>query len=270
MIRFQGLTKRYGALVAVRHLTLEVRSGEIYALLGPNGAGKTTALRCLATLLRPDEGSASIDGADSVRSPLEVRRRMAFLAASMGLYERLTARELVAYFGRLHGLNGPRLDRRVNELVELFGLAGFEDRLCGRLSTGQRQRVSLARALVHDPPALVLDEPTLGLDVLSGSTIHDFMRGERDRGKAVLFSTHQMQEVELLADRVGVLRRGELVAEGTPSALLERTGAANLARAFLALVSDDGGRAGPAAGPPADEAAGTGPVADAPERELLP
>jgi sodium transport system ATP-binding protein len=245
MIRFQHLTRRFGTLTAVRDLTLEVRPGEAYALLGPNGAGKTTALRCLATLLAPTGGTASVFGADAVREPLEVRRRIAFLAASMGLYERLTARELVVYFGRLHGLDGRALETRVDDLVELFDIGGFEDRLCGRLSTGQRQRVSLARALVHDPPALILDEPTLGLDVLSGQTIHDFIARERARGKAVLFSTHQLQEVELLADRVGVLRDGELVAEGAPDDLVARTGAPNLTRAFLALVTpaDRGGAA---------------------------
>jgi sodium transport system ATP-binding protein len=156
----------------------------------------------------------------------------------MGLYERLSARELVTYFGRLHGMDGPALEARVDGLVEMFGIGEFRDRMCGRLSTGQRQRVSLARALVHDPPALILDEPTLGLDVLSGRTIHEFIARERSRGKAVLFSTHQMEEVDLLADRVGVLRRGELVAQGTPGELLEVTGAPNLARAFLALVAD--------------------------------
>ena len=238
MIRFSSLTKRYGNLTAVRDLSLEVRPGEVYALLGPNGAGKTTALRCLATLLAPDAGEVSVFGADAATEPLQVRRRMAFLAASMGLYERLTAKEVVEYFGRLHGLDGRALEIRVAELVELFGLGDFRDRHCGRLSTGQRQRVSLARALVHDPPALVLDEPTLGLDVLSGQTIYDFIVRERRRGKAVLFSTHQMDEVELLATRVGVLRRGELVAEGTAAGIVERTGADSLARAFLALVSD--------------------------------
>jgi len=239
MIRFQGLTKRYGSLTAVRQLTLEVRPGEVYALLGPNGAGKTTALRCLATLLHPTEGNASVSGADALHNPLEVRRRIAFLAASMGLYERLTARELVEYFGRLHGLDGETLKARVDELVALFGLGEFRNRFCGRLSTGQRQRVSLARALVHDPEALILDEPTLGLDVLSGQTIYDFISWERSRKKAILFSTHQMEEVELLADRVGVLRRGELVAEGTPEELLRRTGEPNLARAFLSLVTEE-------------------------------
>jgi len=244
MIRFQGLTKRYGPLTAVRDLTLDVRPGEVVALLGPNGAGKTTALRCLATLLAPTAGTVSVFGADARREPLEVRRRIAFLAASMGLYERLSARELVTYFGRLHGMEGQALEARVDGLVEMFGIGEFRDRLCGRLSTGQRQRVSLARALVHDPPALILDEPTLGLDILSGRTIHDFIARERSLGKAVLFSTHQMEEVDLLADRVGVLRRGELVAVGTPEELLASTGAPNLARAFLALVADpDDGRA---------------------------
>ncbi len=236
MIRFERLTKRYGPLTAVRDLTLEARPGEVYALLGPNGAGKTTALRCLATLLAPSSGSASVAGIDVVRDPIGARREMAFLAASMGLYERLSARELITYFGRLQGLEPARVDARVDELIDLFEIRSFADRLCGRLSTGQRQRVSLARSLVHDPPVLVLDEPTLGLDVLSGATIYEFIQRERERGKTVLFSTHQMEEVDLLADRVGVLRAASLVAEGTPRELVGRTGAPNLARAFLSLV----------------------------------
>jgi ABC-type Na+ transport system ATPase subunit NatA len=238
MIRLSGLTKRYGPVCAVRDLTLEVSAGEVYALLGPNGAGKTTALRCLAALLEPSAGSASVCGIDVTARPVEARRRMAFLSSSMGLYARLSARELVAFFGSLQGLAGDVLAARVEEVVELFGISEFADRLCGKLSTGQRQRVSLARALVHDPPVLILDEPTLGLDVLSGRAIHEFIQRERGRGKAILFSTHQMDEVDLLADRVGVMRRGELVAEGTPPEILARVGAPNLARAFLALVAD--------------------------------
>ena len=239
MIRLSGLTKRYGPVCAVRDLTLHVSPGEVYALLGPNGAGKTTALRCLATLLAPSAGSVSVCGIDVTSAPVEARRRMAFLSSSMGLYARLSARELVAFFGSLQGLAGEALAVRVEAMVDLFGLSEFADRLCGKLSTGQRQRVSLARALVHDPPVLVLDEPTLGLDVLSGRAIHDFIQRERDRGKAILFSTHQMEEVDLLADRVGVLRRGALVAEGTPPEILARAGAPSLARAFLALVADE-------------------------------
>jgi len=238
MITFSKLSKRYGPLLAVRDLTLQVTPGEVYALLGPNGAGKTTALRCLATLLKPSGGSASVCGVDVSLDPLGARRRIAFLSSSMGLYERLSARELVAYFGRLHGLEGGDLRRRVDEMIDLFAIGDFSERLCGKLSTGQRQRVSLARALVHDPPVLILDEPTLGLDVLSGRTIHDFMLSERSRGKTILLSTHQMEEVDLMADRVGILRKGELVAEGTPAELVKAMGAPNLARAFLALVSE--------------------------------
>jgi len=238
MIRFERLTKRYGPLTAVSDLTLEVRAGEVYALLGPNGAGKTTALRCLASLLVPTSGTTSVDGICTQDDPVGVRRRLAFLAASMGLYERLSATELITYFGQLHGLDGSRLTERVEAMVDLFGIQSFRDRLCGRLSTGQRQRVSLARALVHDPPALILDEPTIGLDVLSGQTIYEFIDRERSRGKAVLFSTHQMDEVDLLADRVGVLRGGELVAEGSPASVVASTGEPNLARAFLSLIRE--------------------------------
>jgi len=236
LIEFDALSKRYGALEAVRALTLHVKPGEVYALLGPNGAGKTSALRCLATLLQPSLGTARVDGLDVRDQPLEVRRRIGFLAASMGLYERLTARELVAYFGELHGLEGSALAERVETLVQTFGIESFEGRYCSKLSTGQRQRVSIARAIVHDPPALILDEPTLGLDVLSGQTIYNFIRDERARGKAILFSTHQMAEVELLADRVGVLAGGRLVGEGTVADLLTQTGQANLTHAFLHLV----------------------------------
>jgi len=236
VIHFQALSRRYGPVPALHPLTLSVAPGEVYALLGPNGAGKTTALRCLSTLLRPSSGTAAVEGRDVLREPLEVRRRIGVLSASMGLYERLTPVELIRYFGGLHGMEAGRLQARTDAVVELFGIGSFAHRPCGRLSTGQRQRVSLARTVVHDPPALVLDEPTLGLDVLSGRTIHTFIRGERDRGKAVLLSTHEMGEVELLADRVGVLAEGRLVAEGTVPQLLERTGEDGLARAFLRLV----------------------------------
>ncbi len=255
MIRISGLTKRFGSFEAVQELTLGVPGGEVYALLGPNGAGKTTALRCLAALLQPTSGTAEICGIDVGARPTEARERLAYLSSSMGLYARLTARELVAFFGELHGLAGGELEERVETMVALFGLGDFAHRLCGKLSTGQRQRVALARALVHDPPVLILDEPTLGLDVLSGQTIHAFIRRERERGKAILFSTHQMDEVELLADRVGILSQGRLVAEGSPADIVARTGEANLARAFLALVT--------AGGPPV-AAASAGPIVGAP------
>jgi sodium transport system ATP-binding protein len=236
MIEFQRLSKTYGDFRAVDDLSLQVRPGEVYALLGPNGAGKTTALRCLATLLAPTSGTVVVDGHDVRTAPIEARRSLAFLAASMGLYQRLTTREMLTYFGRLHGMEKGALAARVDELVELFELHDFQHRLCGRLSTGQRQRVSIARAILHDPPALILDEPTLGLDLVSGRGIYAMIHLARMRGRAILFSTHQMEEVELLADRVGVISRGRLVAEGTVAELVERTGQKNLARAFLSLI----------------------------------
>jgi sodium transport system ATP-binding protein len=238
MIEFDSLTKTYGDLVAVDRLTLTVRPGEVYALLGANGAGKTTALRCLATLLRPSGGTARVGGHDVRTQPLQARAAFGFLSASMGLYQRLTARELLQYFGRLHGWKGTALGDRLDEIVVLFEIEAFQHRLCGTLSTGQRQRVSIARAALHDPPALILDEPTLGLDVLSGRTIYAFIHSARMRKRSVLFSTHQMDEVELLADRVGVLVGGRLVTEGTVQELIDRSGQKSLARAFLHIIEE--------------------------------
>lgn len=236
MIELVKLARRYGRVYALRGVSLQVKAGEVYALLGPNGAGKTTALRCLAGLLRPSSGTARVAEMDVRLEPLEVRRRIGFLSASMGLYERLTPRELIQFFGRLHGIPQDVLSHRTESLIATFAMGAFADRGCGTLSTGQRQRVSLARTLVHDPPALILDEPTLGLDVLSGEAIHDFIREARARGKAILFSTHHMEEVELLADRVGILAHGRLVTEGAPGDLLRQTGERSLARAFLKLA----------------------------------
>jgi sodium transport system ATP-binding protein len=238
MIVLAQLRKDFGELTAVRDLSLRVERGEVYALLGANGAGKTTALRCLATLLRPTAGTATVEGFDVVREPLEVRRRLGFLAASMGLYERLSPRELLRYFADLQGIPGAEREDRVEDAVERFGIEPFADRLCGRLSTGQRQRVSIARAVIHDPPALVLDEPTLGLDLVSAEGINRFVQEARGRGRAILFSTHEMAEVELLADRVGILARGRLAAEGTVEEILGISGEPNLARAFLRIVRE--------------------------------
>lgn len=238
VIEFEQLTKQYGDVVAVDRLSLQVQPGEVYALLGANGAGKTTALRCLTTLLRPTAGTARVAGYDVRTTPLAARSRLGFLSASMGLYQRLTAVELLEYFARLHGLEEELLRTRVSDAIRMFEITPFRDQLCGTLSTGQRQRVSIARAVLHDPPVLILDEPTLGLDVLSRRTIVEFIEDARQRERTILFSTHQMDEVELLADRVGVLAGGRLVTEGRIDELVARSGEQNLARAFLRIVTE--------------------------------
>jgi sodium transport system ATP-binding protein len=231
------LVKSFGRVSAVDGLSFSVDAGEIYGLLGPNGAGKTTTLRILAAMLTPTAGRASLAGLDVATDPQAARRRIGFLTGTTGLYARLTGRELLTYFGRLHGLAAPAIAARVDLLARALDVAPLLDRRCEALSTGQRQRLSVARAVLHDPSVLVLDEPTVGLDVLGSRFLRDFVRAERDRGKAVLFSTHYLAEAELLCDRIGLLHQGRLLAEGTPPALRALAGGApSLEEAFLRLV----------------------------------
>ena len=229
-------SKSFGEVVAVAEVSLSIPEGEIYGLLGPNGAGKTTALRMLAGLLAPTSGEASIAGCAA--STVEAKRRLGYLSGSTGLFGRLTSREVLAYFGRIHDLSLGTIERRISELVPALALASILDRRCEALSTGERQRVSIARAVLHDPPVLILDEPTSGLDVLASRFMRDFVRSERARGKAVLFSTHYLAEAELLCDRIGFLHRGRLLCEGTPAEVRSRTGTSTLEEAFLALAAD--------------------------------
>ena len=236
-----GLRKSYadprrGQVEALRGLDLECRAGEIFGLLGQNGAGKTTTLRILATILAPTSGSARIDGVDVAADPLEARRRIGFLSGTTGLYPRLTARETLRYFGRLHGLDPERIEARIEELVAAFDMSAFADGRCEGLSTGQRQRVSIARAVLHEPPVLILDEPTTGLDVLASSAMIEFIESARASGTCVLFSTHVLSEAERLCDRIGVLHDGRLLAAGTLDELLARTGTVWLEDAFRAIV----------------------------------
>jgi sodium transport system ATP-binding protein len=252
-VAVESLTKSFGATAAVDELSFEVAPGEIYGLLGPNGAGKTTTLRVLAGILLPTRGHVRVVGLDVEKEPLAVRQRLGFLTNTTGLYPRLTGRELLAYFGRLHGLDRDATAARVAALADALQLTPFFDRRCEALSTGERQRVSIARAVLHDPAVLVLDEPTAGLDVLASRFLRDFVRAERDRGKAVVFSTHYLAEAELLCDRIGLLHRGRLLAEGTPPALRATAGnAPSLEEAFLRLVgasTNAQAQAGAAAGP---------------------
>ena len=237
-IQIQGITKRFGTLVAVNDLSFTVAPGEIFGLLGPNGAGKTTTLRILSGLLTASAGQALIDGASALSDPLEVKRKLGYLTAETALYRRLTPRELLRFFARLNGLDKVWIESRIETLSQELGLEDFLDRRCEKLSSGQKQRTAIGRALVHDPAVLVFDEPTATLDVLSAQFILKRLRLEAERGKAVLLSTHHMAEAELVCDRIGIIHRGELRAEGTVASLRERTGADSLAQAFLALVSE--------------------------------
>ena len=237
-VSVESLVKVFGGTAAVAGLSFTVAPGEIYGLLGPNGAGKTTTLRVLAGILVPTTGSAHVAGIDVAQDPLSVRRRLGFLTNTTGLYPRLSGRELLGYFARLHGMSRDATAARIDALVAALALAPFFDRRCESLSTGERQRTSIARAVLHDPAVLILDEPTAGLDVLASRFLRDFVRAERDRGKAVLFSTHYLAEAELLCDRIGLLHRGRLLAEGTPAALRAAANdAPSLEEAFLRLVA---------------------------------
>ena len=235
-----SLTKSFhdrgrGTFRAVDALSLEVAPGEIYGLLGANGAGKTTTLRMLATLLRPDGGTIRIDGIDALREPMKARGRLAYVPAEAGLPERLTPREVVTLFAQIQGVT--RAKQRADQLLETLGAGHIASTPCGQLSTGQKRRVVLARALVHEPPLLLLDEPTDGLDVQGRAEILALMRRLASEGRAVLMSSHIMGEVEAVCGRVGIVVSGKNVAEGTLPHLLEQTGTRDLSAAFLALTA---------------------------------
>jgi sodium transport system ATP-binding protein len=237
-ITVDGLYKLFGPRAAVSDLSFAVPPGEIYGLLGPNGAGKTTTLRVLSGLLPPSAGVVRIAGIDVAQAPREAQRRLGFLTGSTGLYGRLTGREVLAYFGALHGLSAAAVAVRTSGLERILDLTDLLDRRCEALSSGQKQRVSIARAVLHDPPVLILDEPTVGLDVLASRFLREYIGSERSRGKAIIFSTHYLAEAELLCDRVGMMHEGRLIAEGPPAELRARAGgASSLEEAFLRLVA---------------------------------
>ena len=228
---------------AVRGVSFVARDGEITGLLGPNGAGKTTLLRMLATLIVPDAGSAHIGGLDVVRDRYVVRERIGVLSDARGLYPRLTARENIRYYGELHGLSGPALSARVDVLLDTLGLAPLADRRAQGFSQGERMKVAIARALVHDPATILLDEPTNGLDIMSVRALREQLRALRGAGKCLLFSSHVMQEVAALCDRIVILGAGRVVADGTAPELLAQSGAATLEDAFVALLGSGEGLA---------------------------
>ncbi|MDF3057839.1 MAG: transporter ATP-binding protein [Rariglobus sp.] len=245
MIEARHLTKVFrdkkrGEVRAVDDVSFTCEPGRIYGLLGANGAGKTTTLRMLATLIAPSGGEAVVAGFGVATHPAEVRARVGFLAASTALYGRLTARETIAYFGQLHGLDDARIAARTAQLAEELGMGDFLDRRVDTFSTGMKQKTSIARTLVQDPDVLILDEPTLGLDVMAARGIVRFVRECRARGKTVIYSTHIMSEVEKLCDRVGIIHGGRLLAEGTLDELRERHGERDLEEIFVKVAGGEG------------------------------
>lgn len=229
--------KKRGEVRAVDGVSFVCRPGEIYGLLGANGAGKTTTLRLLATILKPTSGDATVAGHPIVKSPEKARASIGFLSTATALYGRLTAREFIEYFGRLNGMSDDRLKARVDFLTQSLGIADFAQARCDKLSTGMKQRVSIARSVVHDPPVMIFDEPTLGLDVMSSRGIVEFIRACRGQGKTVIFSSHVMSEVEKLCDRIGIIHNGKLLREGTLAELRSAAGLSDLEEIFVQTVT---------------------------------
>ena len=241
MIEATGLYKAFGTVKAVDGVGFVARDGEITGLLGPNGAGKTTTLRMLYTLMKPDAGSVRVDGIDASVDPTAVRRRLGVLPDARGLYKRMTARENIDYFARLQGLDVGVARRSADALIAALDMAEFANRRTEGFSQGQRVKTAIARALVHDPRNVILDEPTNGLDVMATRAMRAFMRRLKEEGRCVLFSSHIMQEVAALCDRIVVIAHGRVVADASPAALLEQTGAATLEDAFVAAIGSEEG-----------------------------
>jgi len=242
MIHVRELTKSYsdvrrGQFVAIDSISFHARAGQIYGLLGPNGAGKTTALRILSTVLRPTRGSASVGGFDVVTQAADVRRHIGFVSNNTAVYDRMTAWEMVGYFGRLHGISEDRLAERMEFLFERLKMNDIRDVLGAKMSTGMKQKASVARAVVHDPPVLIFDEATAGLDVLAARALLDTVLELRAQGKCIIFSTHIMREAERLCDRIAIMHRGTILAEGTLDEVRQRHHESDLEELFFRLIS---------------------------------
>lgn len=242
MIHVENLTKsfrdlRRGQVMAVDHISFDAQPGEVFGLLGPNGAGKTTTMRILCTVLKPTSGIARLAGFDVVEQATQVRQHIGFLSASTAIYDRMSAWEMVEYFGKLYGLAPERLRERMETLFSTLQMNDFRDVLGAKMSTGMRQKVSIARAIVHDPPVMIFDEPTLGLDVLVARAVLQSIERLRDEGKCILYSTHIMREVEKICNRVAIVSKGKIQAIGTLDELRDRHGQKDLEELFFQLVS---------------------------------
>ncbi len=243
MIRALDLTKIFdnrksGRVIAVNNVNFEISPGEIFGLLGPNGAGKTTTLRLLAGLLKPNSGTAYIGGVDVNKQPEKAKAKLGLLTGTTGLYGRLKAIEMIEYFARLYGLSESEASRRSRRLMDILGMAEYAETKCDKLSSGTKQKVSIARTMVHDPEVIILDEPTAGLDVISSRAVIDFINSEKANLKTIIFSTHVMHEAEKLCDRIGIIHRGRMIAIGTPDELKSKTGCADMDDVFVKLVEN--------------------------------
>ncbi|MGQ0604213.1 MAG: ABC transporter ATP-binding protein [Anaerolineales bacterium] len=241
MIEVQDLHKSFGAVQAVQGVSFTAPDGTITGLLGPNGVGKSTTLRMLYTLLKPDSGTATVDGFDVTDAPLEVQRRIGALPDTRGVYPRLTTRENIRYFGRLHGLKGNDLEARIAALIKMLDMGEIADRRTDGFSTGERLKVAIGRALVHGPRNVLLDEPTNGLDVMSTRAMRDVIRRLRDDGQCVLFSSHIMQEVAALCDHIVIIAHGKVATRGSADELRAQTGQENLEDAFVSVIGSEEG-----------------------------
>jgi sodium transport system ATP-binding protein len=241
MITVKNLHKSFGDVKAVKGVSFEARDGEITGLLGPNGAGKTTTLRMLYSLLPPDQGEIRIDGLDPTRDAMEIKRTLGVVPDSRGLYSRLTARENISYYGELHGMNKNAIRDRIENLTRTLDMGEFIERRTEGFSQGQRVKVAIARAMVHEPQTVLMDEPSNGLDVMSTRALRHYIRSLRDEGHSVVLSTHIMQEVAALCDRIVIIAKGEVAADGTAAELLERAGCDSLEDAFVKLIGSEEG-----------------------------
>jgi sodium transport system ATP-binding protein len=241
MIQVQGLSKSFGAVKAVQNVSFTAFDGQITGLLGPNGAGKSTTLRMLYTLLKPESGSAQVDGFDVKRDALEVQKCIGVLADARGIYARLTSRENIRFFGRLQGLSGEALEKQIDSLITMLDMQAIADRRAEGFSTGEKLKVAIARILVHNPRNVLLDEPTNGLDVMSTRAMRQFILRLREEGRCVLFTSHIMQEVAALCDQVVIISKGQVSATGSPDDLRKQTGHDNLEDAFVAALGSEEG-----------------------------
>lgn len=238
MIQCESLTKKFREFIAVDHVSFEVGNGEVFGLLGPNGAGKTTTMRLLSTLLKPTSGTATVAGHDLLREPQKVRASIGVLPEDTGLYDRLTPREHLLYYGRLHRMPEDVLRKRGDELLDIMELKDRANTKVGDFSKGMKQKVALLRAFIHDPPVLLLDEPTAGLDVMSARSIQGFVERFRKEGKAIMISTHNMTEAQKLCDRLAIIDHAQIVAVGTVAELQKKTSQKDLESIFVQLVTE--------------------------------